>query len=87
MEKIPTLDLWMLNTICDALQKEYDRSMKDGGYARGLKRLQKEKGFDAAVTAEKEIQQNNHTAPGKIWLSIKRIEEIKEAYTLAFEKN
>lgn len=72
------LDYWMLNTIHDALQKEYDRYKKQSGIAHQLSITAKTKGVAFAKECEKEVQENRFHPLGQIYQSMKRVEEIRE---------
>ncbi len=77
----------MLNVISDSLQKEYDRYIKSSGITKGLSILAKNEGLEAVKFAKAEIDSNKMGSLGKIALTIKRIEEIKEAITIECLEN
>lgn len=72
------LDYWMLNTIHEALQKEYAAKRHTMGYDSGFAYVAEEQGMKAAKEAEKELQENKFHPLGQIWQSMRRIEEMRE---------
>ncbi len=81
--EIPTLDYWMLNIIEDSLQREYDRRSKESNTTKILEHIAKEKGLPAAKEEKEIIDSNKFHSLGQVACSMKRIQEIKEAITLA----
>jgi len=79
-----TLDYWMLNTIHDALEKQYADTRKSLGYDTGLAYLIRNNGLKEAKEAERELQDNRWHPLGKIWQSMKRIEKMREEITEHF---
>jgi predicted DsbA family dithiol-disulfide isomerase len=81
--EIPTLDYWMLNIISDALQKEYNKRSKDKNLNAVLAQIAKEDGLDKAKAVKAEVDSNRWDNVGQVACCMQRIEEIKEAITLA----
>lgn len=83
MEKIPNLEYWMIGIAISALQKEYTQALKNNNYHRMLSHVAKEKGMEAAKEAEKQLQSNRFGEVGRVWLSMRKLEEMREAYSKA----
>lgn len=75
------LDYWMINEAIDALEKKYIRERSDLGYDDALALTAKRKGFNVAKECEKELQENRFEPLGRLWLSMRRLEEMREEIT------
>ena len=84
--EIPTLDYWMLNIVSDALQKEYDKRSKEKGLTKVLSQIADKEGLDKAKAVKAEVDSNRWDNVGQVACCMQRIEEIKEAITLAVKE-
>lgn len=73
-------DYWMLSEIDQALQKEYDLICRIGKYGLILKQVAKDHGIEKAKELQDDYDSNQFHPLGKIALTRKRIQEIKDQY-------
>lgn len=73
----------MLSEIDQALQKEYDTLCRTGKYGKILKQVAKACGVDKAKELQDDYDSNQFHPLGKIALTRKRIQEMKDEYTAA----
>lgn len=78
-------DYWMLSEIDQALQKEYDLLCRTGKYGRILRQVARDHGVEKAKELQDDYDANQFHPLGKIALTRKRIQEMKDEYAAAMK--